>query len=175
MGKTTMLRDLARIISDAGINVCIADERREIAACINGIPQLDVGRCSDVMDGLDKSRAVPMMILASAPQLIAVDEMGRREEALALLHAKACGAAVAATAHASGFEEAFAGGCTAMLLQENVFDCCVLLGPVPGKYEFMREIGNARLKYVEGGVADHHTPILHSGWQNDIGAPQAQV
>ena len=56
MGKTTLLRELARKLSEAGKNVCVADERHELAACVDGVPTLDVGPRTDVMDGGPKAQ-----------------------------------------------------------------------------------------------------------------------
>ena len=47
-GKTTLLRDLTRLISNGfdgtqGIKTGLIDEGGEIAACLEGIPQLDIG------------------------------------------------------------------------------------------------------------------------------------
>lgn len=175
MGKTTVLRELVRVVSDAGVNVCIADERREIAAGFGGAASLDVGRCSDVMDGLKKAEAIPMMIRACRPDMIAVDELGNEADALALLDAKACGVAVAATAHASGLQNALLRPGLSMLLREEVFDCCVLLGPKPGQFEFVYESGLKRFQNVQGAVADYHTPFLHGGGQGNLHAQEAQV
>ena len=55
-GKTTILRDLVRLISDGnsycrGMNVGVVDERSELAACYMGIPQNDVGLRTDILDG----------------------------------------------------------------------------------------------------------------------------
>ena len=56
LGKTTLLREWVRLISDKGYTVAVADERSEIAALADGVPQFDVGRCTDVMEGCDKNR-----------------------------------------------------------------------------------------------------------------------
>ena len=54
-GKTTLLRDLIRQISDGtkeffGCTVGVVDERSEIGGCYQGIPQNDVGIRTDVLD-----------------------------------------------------------------------------------------------------------------------------
>ena len=130
-GKTTMIRDYARLISDRGWNVAIADERREIAACREGVPGFDVGSRTDVMDGCPKATAIPLLLRACAPDVVVVDEIGGAADAQAILEAMRCGAAVAATAHAAGFGEArrrFGD-----LLDTGAFRKWVLLGPEPGE------------------------------------------
>lgn len=98
-GKTTLLRDLIRLYSEEGWQVGVSDERGEIAACENGAPQLDVGRHTDVITGMEKGRAIPLMVRALAPQVIASDELGHAGDGEALLEAIRCGAIVLATIH----------------------------------------------------------------------------
>lgn len=133
MGKTTLLRELIRQLSDGGWNVAVADERREIAACWNGEAQLDVGARTDVMDGCPKAQALPLLIRACAPQVLAADEIGCAADAVALRDARRCGAAVIATAHASSFDDALRRAAIAGILREKIFDRMVLLGPTPGR------------------------------------------
>ena len=133
MGKTTLLRELIRIASNAGWNVAVADERCELAACWEGAPQLDVGPRTDVMDNCPKAQALPMLIRACAPQLVAADEIGGAVDAAALLDARRCGVAVLATAHAEGFSDALRRESLSRMLQEGAFDRMILLGPPPGR------------------------------------------
>ena len=133
MGKTTLLRDLIRIASESGWNVAVADERRELAACWEGIPQMDVGPRTDVMDNCPKAQALPMLIRACAPQLVAADEIGDAADAAALLDARRCGVAVFATAHAGSFADAMRRESLARMLREGAFDRMVLLGSPPGR------------------------------------------
>ena len=146
MGKTTLLRDLVRQVSDAGFQVALVDERRELAACVEGIPQLDVGRHTDVMDGLDKQRAIPMLLRACAPDLIAVDELGGEGDAQAVLEAARCGAAVAASAHAADFQDAMQRRSIARLIHAGIFHHCAVLGPVPGKIKAMHSCADAKFQ-----------------------------
>lgn len=109
-GKTTLLRDLVRLISDGSelcepMRVSLVDERGEIAAMFRGCPQLPVGRQTDVMDGCEKSRAIPMLLRAMTPQIIAVDEIALAEDVDALSMAAHCGVTLFATVHAATVEE----------------------------------------------------------------------
>lgn len=133
MGKTTLLRDLIRIASDSGWNVAVADERCELAACWEGVPQMDVGPRTDVMDNCPKALALPILIRACAPQLVAVDEIGGEADAAALLDARRCGVAVLATAHAEGFSDAMRRSSLAEMLRGGTFERMILLGPTPGQ------------------------------------------
>ena len=132
LGKTTLLRDLVRRLSDGGKNVAVCDERHEIAACFEGVPSLDVGSRTDVLDGCPKSIAISMLIRSCAPDVIAVDEIGGSEDARALREAARMGVSIIATAHASCLADACMGSRTACLMQEGIFDHVVILKGRPG-------------------------------------------
>ena len=101
-GKTTLLRDLIRAVSDGGSRVSVADERGEIAACFGGVPQLDVGRHTDVMSCVPKTEAAMMLLRGMAPQVLALDEITAPEDAAVLTACTGCGVSVLSTAHAAG-------------------------------------------------------------------------
>lgn len=133
MGKTTLLRDYLRIASNAGHEVCIADERREIAACFHGIAQMDVGKCTDVIDDCPKDRAIPLLLRACAPEMIAADEIASSTEAAALYEASKCGVKIAATAHAESLQDARDRRVIGALIQDGIFSAICVLGEKPGK------------------------------------------
>lgn len=76
MGKTTMLRDACRRLSERGARMCVVDERSEIAAMSGGVPQLDVGPNTDVLDGCAKEAGLRWMLRAMSPQALVTDELG---------------------------------------------------------------------------------------------------
>ncbi len=100
-GKTTMLRDLARIAASRAEhnNVLIADEREEIAAVSNGKPSLNVGTNSDVISGCTKEYAFMHGIRALRPDIIVTDELCGREDVEAVENAIASGVSVFASVH----------------------------------------------------------------------------
>lgn len=104
MGKTTLLRDIIRLLSDgiegiSGKNVAIVDERGEIAACYQGIPQLNVGLRTDILDGCDKEIGIRMLLQSMAPEVIAVDELVTKKEQKYIHQMIGRGCAVIATMH----------------------------------------------------------------------------
>ena len=132
LGKTTMLRDIARQLSDGGLCVGIADERHELAACHMGVPTLDVGLRTDVMDGCPRRLAISGMLRAMSPRVIVADEIGGEDDARALADAVRCGAAIMASAHAGSLEEALLRPDLRSVLAAGIVDLVALLGPRPG-------------------------------------------
>ena len=132
LGKTTLLRDVARQLSDGGWCVGIADERHELAACHMGVPTLDVGARTDVMDGCPRDKAIARMIRGMAPGVIVADEIGGEDDARALADAVRCGAAVMTSAHASGLEQALSRPHLRSVIEAGIVEVIALLGPRPG-------------------------------------------
>ena len=133
-GKTTMLRDLSRQLS-TGRNACqvaIVDERCEIAACHEGVPQLNVGSNADVLSGLRKCDAIPWLIRSMAPQIIVMDELNGTEDAAAIQEALASGASVCATVHGTSLQDAASRPALAALMSRRAFDLYAVLAPEGG-------------------------------------------
>lgn len=106
-GKTTMLRDLIRQISNMGKTVGVVDERCEIGACEFGVPGNDLGLRTDILDACPKSEGIMMLIRSMSPKVIAVDEIGSKEDEKAILHGIHSGCSFISTIHADSIEEYF--------------------------------------------------------------------
>ena len=130
-GKTTQLRDLTRLLSDGiGVRpfrVGLADERSELAATLSGVPQLDVGLRTDVVDGCPKAEAMLLLLRSMGPEVLVTDELGREEDGAALAEAAKCGVSVLATAHARDGAEARRRPLLRRLLNEGCFRGLVVL------------------------------------------------
>lgn len=109
-GKTTLLRDIIRLLSNGtdfvkGQSVGVVDERSEIGACYQGVPQNDLGIRTDLLDGCPKAEGMIMLIRSMSPRVIAVDEIGNEQDMRALRYALHCGCRILATVHGENLEE----------------------------------------------------------------------
>lgn len=135
-GKTTLLRELVRTVSDRGVRVSLADERGELAGMWEGVPQFDVGRCTDVMTGVPKAEAAMLLLRAMGPEAVAMDEISAPEDAKAVETLSGCGVRIFATAHAEGKEEFLRRPVYRMLAELGVFRQLVYIrGSAPRRYE----------------------------------------
>jgi len=110
VGKTTLLRDIIRLISNGengykGCNVGVIDERGEIAGAYRGSAMLDCGERTDVITGGDKQQGISILVRTFAPRVIAIDEIGKRADADAILHAGVSGCSILATVHGNSIED----------------------------------------------------------------------
>lgn len=129
-GKTTLLRDYIRLISDLrGEFVSVVDEREEIFPYVNGQACFYPGKHTDVISGCSKPRGIEMVLRNMTPQIIAVDEITAKEDCEALLHAGWCGVRLLATAHAGSKEDFFRRPIYKPLLQSGIFDTLLILRP----------------------------------------------
>lgn len=134
-GKTTMLRDIVRQVSDgiptlgfSGLTVGLVDERSEIAGCYRGIPQRDVGVRTDVLDGCPKAEGMMMLLRSMGPQVIAADEIGRREDVYALEEVLNAGVKILVTAHGSSPADLSERPALGALIRSNTIERYVTLG-----------------------------------------------
>lgn len=120
-GKTTLLRDLARSISE-GAPVAVADERGELFP--SGMTR---GRRMDVLSLCPKRQAIDRLIRTMSPRWIAVDEITEAGDCHALIRAAGCGVQLLATAHAGSREDLYRRPVYRPLIQNNIFRTLVIL------------------------------------------------
>ncbi|WP_024422952.1 stage III sporulation protein AA [Bacillus safensis] len=111
-GKTTLLRDIARLASTGTKTIPprktgIIDERSEIAGCIRGVPQHHFGHRIDVLDACPKAEGLMMMIRSMSPEVMIVDEIGKSEDVEALLEAIHAGVNIIVSAHGYSLEDVY--------------------------------------------------------------------
>ncbi|NLZ82657.1 MAG: stage III sporulation protein AA [Clostridiales bacterium] len=131
-GKTTLLRDLIRMISNGnkyipGMSVGVVDERSEIAACYMGVPQNEIGIRSDVLDCCPKALGMMMLIRSMSPQVIAVDEIGSIEDLSAIDYVIGCGCKLIATVHGSSIEDIKSKPILSELVKKQLFERYIVM------------------------------------------------
>jgi len=134
-GKTTILRDLIRLLSNGfplngfpGVNVVVVDERSELAGCFLGVPQNDLGCRTDVLDGCPKAEGMVMALRSLGPQVVATDEIGRSEDVEALEEVINAGVSVIATVHAQSISELEKRPGLQQLIKNRLFQRLVVVG-----------------------------------------------
>lgn len=137
-GKTTIIRDVIRLISNGvsqlgfkGVQVGVVDERSEIAACKNGTPTVDLGQRADVLDGCLKAYGLLMLIRSMSPQVLVTDELGRQEDAYAIREALTAGIGIVATIHGKNLEDIYQRPYIGDLVRQQCFDRYIILKSIP--------------------------------------------
>lgn len=138
-GKTTLLREWVRLISDRGYTVAIADERSEVAALADGVPQFAVGRCTDVLENCSKKQAALMLLKTMSPALLAFDEITAPEDVEAVSLCAHCGTAVIASAHAADVDDLRQRPLYRALLALHVFGYAVVIERKNGRRNYRME------------------------------------
>ncbi|MGN1030973.1 MAG: stage III sporulation protein AA, partial [Butyricicoccaceae bacterium] len=127
-GKTTLLRDLTRQISEQGQRVGVADERCELSGMYRGTPQFDLGPHTDVLDSCPKAQAAMMLVKTMSPKAVVLDEITSEQDAQAIHYACHCGTAVLASAHALDFSDFSERPLYRKILDMKVFTCIAEIG-----------------------------------------------
>ncbi len=164
-GKTTLLRDLIRQVSNgseghAGITVGVVDERSEIGACYQGVPQNELGIRTDILDCCPKAKGMMMLIRTMSPRVVAVDEIGSREDLEAMEYVMNCGCKLIATVHGSSIEDLKQKPVLRKLVEERIFERYIVLNN-QGK------IGNIDQIYDSRGTQLYKAKVHQMGIQWD--------
>jgi stage III sporulation protein AA len=136
-GKTTLLRDMVRQISDGnkyhpGMGVAVVDERSEIAGSYMGIPQNDLGVRTDVLDACPKSEGMMLLLRSMAPDVLAVDELGNERDLEALHMAVSCGSSFVATVHGDSLTDVDNRFGRGSLRERGLFELFIILDKKDG-------------------------------------------
>lgn len=140
-GKTTMLRDIVRELSNDGNVIGLVDERSEIAGTYLGNSQLDVGRRTDILDCCPKAIGMKMLLRSMAPDIIVADEIGSVEDIRAIDDVINSGVKLICTVHGSNIEELRQRSTLRELIEKKVFERYVVLskrmgvGTIEGIYD----------------------------------------
>ena len=133
-GKTTLLRDLIRSLSDGlpfardrGFKVGVIDERSELAGMYNGVPQHDIGLRTDVLDGCNKKDGTIMLLRSMSPEIIAMDEIGSISDVESIHEILKAGVKVIATVHGDNLEDLLSKKSLSILIKEKIFKRYIFL------------------------------------------------
>lgn len=126
-GKTTVLRDLCRLLGERR-RVSIIDERGELASVYEGEPQNDVGARSDIFNAYDKSAAVVTAVKVMSPDVLVCDEIGAKGDLEALEYALNSGVRLVCTCHAAVFDDLKKRPAVGRLMKQGYFDFAAMLG-----------------------------------------------
>ena len=146
-GKTTVLRDLARQLSGGVkgryIKTVVVDERGELGAAFDGIPQNNLGCCCDILNGYPKAEGILHAVRTLSPQVIICDEIGTEAETIGILEGLNCGVHVIASAHAGSMTELAARPQIRALLGNGAFAKIARLQSAdkPGSIAEIKEAG----------------------------------
>ncbi len=146
-GKTTLLRDLVRNVSNCGYNLVVVDERSEIGGTYNGVLQNDLGIRCDVLDACEKTEGMTMALRSMSPKVIVVDEIGTDDDTKALIKTFNSGVNIVATCHADSVEQFRQKRAFHRIIEEQLFEVYVVL----------------RNKEVSG-VYDQEFNLIHKAW-----------
>ena len=140
-GKTTMLRDLCRLLGSTE-RVSLIDTRGEIAGVVHGVPQYDVGLHTDVLSGFSRNEGAVIALRVMAPDYIICDEIGTYEDAEALMQIHGCGVKIVAAAHAGSMEDIMSRETLKPLIDAGVFEYAALLGSstMPGSLSAVKRL-----------------------------------
>ncbi len=135
-GKTTLLRDLVRNLSNTKYNICVIDERLEIGATYNGIMQMNLGIRTDLINRCKKNLGIINGIRSMSPDIIAVDEIGSIEDVQAIKQAMYSGVKLIATMHGNSIEDIYLNN-IAQLINSQCFKYIIILKKdiLPGKID----------------------------------------
>lgn len=175
-GKTTLLRDAALWLAHKGLHIAVADEREELFA------EGTAGMCLDVLSGMDKAHAFPMLLRSMAPQVIISDEIGRDEDVQAVLDIVRCGMGLLVSAHARSMQEAALRPAIQAMMGVRAFDWYILLGwraQVMGVYDCTGKkwegTERGQLGYGgDGDDCDQRDGVSAFGWRETPGILDAR-
>lgn len=156
-GKTTMLRDITRFLSDGigsldfkGIKVGVVDERSEIAACFKGVAQNHLGVRTDVLDGCPKSLGMTLLLRSMSPQVIITDEIGNSGDKEAVMQVINAGVRIITSAHGYNVSELKARKEVIGLIEGKVFERYIVLSNSKGPGTVDEVIDGITMKTIEG-------------------------
>lgn len=134
-GKTTILSDIARMMSLLGYRCCVIDERNEISAMLESKPQKDIGCLTDVLSEYKKGDGMMIALRCMSPQVMICDEIGGMDDVNAMLEAVNAGVPIISSTHAINEEQLLERPQIERLIDHSAIDKIIFLegSKTPGK------------------------------------------
>ena len=156
-GKTTMLRDIIRQLSQgipnlhvAGVNIGVIDERGEIASIHNGAAGLDVGSRTDVLTNVPKYIGIEMLVRSMGVKIVATDEIGTDSDIEAIKYAALSGVGLIFTMHGKSIDDVYKKECIKSAIKEGLFDNIIILSNEngPGTIKKIHKIKKVEMEVI---------------------------
>ena len=151
-GKTTILRDIIMNLSNGtdngffGKNVCVIDERSEICGSFLGECRNDIGIRTDVLDSCPKAEGIELILRSMSPEIIAVDEIGKEDDILALMNAFNNGVSIICTIHGKNIDDIYSKKSLNKIMESRYFDRYIVLGKMGQELKIYENNGNVIYK-----------------------------
>ena len=131
-GKTTILKDVIREKSKR-FDIGVVDERGEISAMYKGIPQNNLGNNVDIIENAPKDVGIKMLVRSMSPKVIVVDEIGTKEDCLAIKYAFCSGVKGIFTCHGDNFDDVLNNIILSEIIDSNLLDKIIFLSKEKGE------------------------------------------
>ncbi|MDE5855122.1 MAG: Flp pilus assembly complex ATPase component TadA [Ruminococcus sp.] len=140
-GKTTILRDLCRLIGNCR-KATLIDERNEIAFVHNGTASNDVGALTNILVGCSRAVGIVSAVRTLSPDYIFCDEISTNDDSDAIINSMGCGVDFCATIHAENFNDLTKRPIAQKLISAKIFKYAVFLegSGNPGKIAEIRRL-----------------------------------
>lgn len=133
-----------------GLDVGVVDERGEIAAMYQGVPQNDIGLRTDVLDNVPKAIGMKMLIRSMSPKVIVADEIGSKDDIESICYAFCCGVKGIFTAHGESIEDIKKNPVMFELIEQGMLERIIFLkeGKEKGEIDKVYELNPMQKQYT---------------------------
>lgn len=144
-GKTTMLRDLIRLLSGGAggkyFKVAVIDSRGEISGGLNGGCVNNLGENTDVLYSANKASGTQIALRTMFPDVIAFDEIGTKDELNSVIDCFNAGVKIITTAHCNSKNDIMNRRVTSEIIKSGAVSKAVILNGQLGSPPQILNIG----------------------------------
>lgn len=133
VGKTTLLRDMIRLLGDSGHQFAVIDSRGELGSAAERTS-------ADVLTQYPKSEGIRSAVRSLSPELIICDELSGKNDAEAALYAVSSGVPLIATTHAGSRAELLLRPDVKTLIADGAFGVTVGISRKAYERDFVFDI-----------------------------------